>query len=240
MTIIPGSLLAADWGKESKKRAVYLADVARRAIERIDFTDWNLERLLTVARGLVRSGRGPVVLSLDLVLGVPETYFRQVQGIDRWKHVRNFIDWLPLVGGDEAFWQITTRANEWNAQRPFFAVPKGKGTLNAFYEQAGYNLRRKVDVRCHSKCPFKGVADCRADKVESTFLQILAHLLRFRRKARNIFHRLPSVLYRITFNKSPNVFIKGTELFLDLKKCFGVLYSGFDFQSVAYDTCIRH
>lgn len=154
MARLPGILLAADWGKESKKRAVYKADVSRRAIERVDGTTWSLERLLTSAREAVQAGKGPVIISLDLVLGAPEPYFRQAQRVDRWQGVRNFIDWLPLLSSNATFWQEVKKADEWSVQRPFFAVPKGKGALKAFYEKAGYDLRRRVDVRCRSKCPF--------------------------------------------------------------------------------------
>ncbi len=79
MTKQPGTLLAADWGKPLDKRAVYKADVAGRAIERIDSEEWNLQLLLETAREIVEAGKGPVVVSLDLALGIPTQYFQSAK-----------------------------------------------------------------------------------------------------------------------------------------------------------------
>ncbi|GEM_PF-2076621 len=152
MTKQPGTLLAADWGKPLKKRAVYKADVAGRAIERIDSEEWNLQLLLETAREIVGAGKGPVVVSLDLALGIPKQFFQSVRRCERWRIADRFIDWLSLLNAEpDVFWEEVNSADQWRVERPFFSVPKGQGALTAFETTAGYSLRREVDRLTHAK-----------------------------------------------------------------------------------------
>ena len=152
MTKQPGTLLAADWGKPLKKRAVYKADVAGRAIERIDSEEWNLQLLLETAREIVGAGKGPVVVSLDLALGIPMQFFQSVRRCERWRTADSFIDWLSLLNAEPGvFWKEVKSADQWQVKRPFFSVPEGKGALTAFDTAAGYSLRREVDRLTRAK-----------------------------------------------------------------------------------------
>ena len=36
------AVICADWGKESRKRAVYVADVAQRTVRRLESAAWTL------------------------------------------------------------------------------------------------------------------------------------------------------------------------------------------------------
>lgn len=151
----PRLFLAADWGKDTKKRAVYKACVETRRIERLASAGWDLRRLLCIARDEVRAKRAPVVVSLDVVLGVPRPYFAQVRKINRWRDVKHFIDWLALLRDEQkTFWNEVKRGDDWTVTRPFCSVPKGEGQMRAFDQKAGSELLRDVDRRCHSKPPF--------------------------------------------------------------------------------------
>jgi hypothetical protein len=76
----PGIILAADWAKNPAKRAVYEADVQERSITRLECSQWTLESILAVARSRRQHS---VLVSMDLVLGVPELYWREASGVER-------------------------------------------------------------------------------------------------------------------------------------------------------------
>lgn len=147
----PRIILAADWGKNSAKRAVYEVDVRERSITRLECTDWTLDTVLTVARS---HRPHSVLVSMDLVIGVPGLYWRELLGVERWSRVTDFLNWLETLGGEDKFWQEVSAGEEWNVLQPFFAVPGGAGSMTAFHKKAGYPLLRKVDVRVRSNPPF--------------------------------------------------------------------------------------
>src|SRR5208282_536712 len=84
----------------------------------------------------------------------------------------------------------------------------------------------------------ESVADGGADEVEATFLQILAHRVRFRSPGRNPLPQPPGVHSRFAPDKLPDIAIERAELLLHRQKCFGVLYGGSYLQPVADDPLI--
>ena len=90
--------VSADWSKSPAKRSVYLADVRERRIEKCipPGAGWDLEALLDVAEDLSRDGS--VLIGVDVVLGVPEGYWRSVLE-ERRQHVPQlFVEWLGSRG----------------------------------------------------------------------------------------------------------------------------------------------
>lgn len=77
------AILCADWGKEFKKRSVYIADVTQRAIRRVDSRGWSFAEVIKEARRW--STKGPVLASFDVPLGVPQSYFSAAQS--RWPDI---------------------------------------------------------------------------------------------------------------------------------------------------------
>lgn len=78
-------ILCADWGKESYKRTVYVADVSARIVRRVDGGEWSVGSVLDEARR--RASRGPVLATLDAPLAVPESYLAAAARIPSWRAV---------------------------------------------------------------------------------------------------------------------------------------------------------
>ena len=95
--------VSADWSKSPAKRSVYLADVRERRIAKCipPGAGWDLEALLDVAEDLSRDGS--VLIGVDVVLGVPEGYWRSVVE-ERRQHVpQSFVEWLGIPGRPTVF-----------------------------------------------------------------------------------------------------------------------------------------
>lgn len=89
---LPAVFISADWSKKTEKRSVHVADLGQRRIWREDRGDWNLRTLLDLARNL--ACRGPVLLGLDLALGVPAGYWSEVLTVPHWRGSDSFLGWL--------------------------------------------------------------------------------------------------------------------------------------------------
>jgi hypothetical protein len=66
------AVICADWGKESRKRSVYLADVAQRTIRRLESDAWILTVILRSAE--MWASRGTVMVAIDAPLGIPASF----------------------------------------------------------------------------------------------------------------------------------------------------------------------
>ncbi len=133
-------ILCADWAKGPAKRAVCHADVQARRIDLIERFPWTLRTLLDVAKNELD---GPVLVGIDAVIGVPESYLRQAPG---WREGMTFLDWLPTTAMLPHFFDEVKEATQLSADRPFFAVPAGKGSLGAFKQVASWALWRRVET----------------------------------------------------------------------------------------------
>lgn len=148
----PATILSADWAKDFGKRAVWAADVDARTIGRVPPRDgWTLASLLDEAERRVRR---PVLVALDLVLGVPSAYFDRRVDVAGWKRSSNFVDWLPRAARSEGFFETVSNVREWSIARPFFSVPGGEGALRSFVQAAGFDLLRDVDRQCRGNPVF--------------------------------------------------------------------------------------
>ncbi len=76
------AILCADWGKEKRKRSVYVADVAGRTVKRVAAGEWSLAAVVGEAERWTPNGS--VLVTLGAPLGVPESYLAaaaRVQGL---------------------------------------------------------------------------------------------------------------------------------------------------------------
>ena len=137
--------LSADWSKHPEKRSVYAADLsARRIIQaRPPGGRWHLDGLVDLATDLSRDG--PVLVGVDVVLCVPEGYWRLVLDEQRRCPPQTFVDWLGGLGATEGFFETVADAGDWRVDRPWFSVPRGPGGLTSFTRQVPGGMHRSID-----------------------------------------------------------------------------------------------
>ncbi len=131
------TLVVADWSANPRRRAVWCADLQRRALAPLapPASGWTLTELLARARGL---GERPLV-GLDAALGVPRSFLAAVGAA-------TFPDWLATTRPET--YEPTAEPAAWRPARPFFRVPpKGRRAFEATAATYGVALRRAVEVR---------------------------------------------------------------------------------------------
>lgn len=90
----------------------------------------------------------------------------------------------------------------------------------------------------HADGLHKSIANGGADKIESPFLEVLAHSVRFGGACGDVFQRFPGVLNWLAADELPDVFVERSELSLHIKKGFCILDCGVNLQAVANDARI--
>ena len=146
--------VSADWSKSPGKRAVYVADVGERRIWKGVQTgaSWDVGALLDLAEQL--PDKGPVLIGVDVVLGVPKGYWRMVLEKHQSHPPENFVDWLRSLDPSEEFFETVYQPTEWRVERPWFAVPKGKGGLRSFTNKVEGGMLRRIDAATGAKPVF--------------------------------------------------------------------------------------
>lgn len=142
----PRFFVSADWSKDPRKRSVYVADLSERLIYREARSDWALPSLMALARHL--SERGSVLVGVDLVLGVPQSYWELVLAESRHDRPATFIDWLEQLGNDGGFFDpahTVRNHGQWRVDRPWFLVPPGAGSLTSFKAMVYDGFLRGID-----------------------------------------------------------------------------------------------
>ena len=142
----PRFFLSADWSKEPRKRAVYIADLKERRICREARSDWKLDSLIGLGEEL--SAEGSVLVGVDVVLGVPKSYWKLILADSRHGQPINFLDWLGRLDRNREFFDPANAVRDheqWQVDLPWFHVPKGRGTLTAFKEIADDGFLRRID-----------------------------------------------------------------------------------------------
>lgn len=151
----PQVILCADWGKNIRKRAVFVADVSSRLVRRSAPRAWSLGAVLEEASTWTR--RGPVLATFDLPLGAPASYLTAAARVPSWGSPTAFVDFLPRACSTPHFFDATSSPVDWKVERPFFAVPPGPGGLTAYVEAAerqDVDLLRTVDRKTRAKTMF--------------------------------------------------------------------------------------
>lgn len=137
------AIVAADWAKERKKRAVYVArhaDGWKIYRQLPPPAGWNLSSLLDTCRSLRARRRGPVLLGIDVVLGLPAAFSAKLG-------VPGFLDALQYLERTGGLCHECPSQDEWTPEIPFFRVPSGAGGLGGFIDAAGgrHVLLRQVE-----------------------------------------------------------------------------------------------
>ena len=146
-----GAFISADWSKGRKKRSVHVATPRTRCIRRAKSTAWELAALLQLAREL-KEEIGPVLIGMDLALGVPAGYWRMVRrDAADGRPPRHFIDWLAGRDPESDFFREVRSPEDWHPGRPFFAVQKGKGGKTAFTRKVEGDMLRRIDKATNAK-----------------------------------------------------------------------------------------
>jgi hypothetical protein len=140
------AVICADWGKESRKRSVYVADVVQRTIRRLESDAWTLAGILRNAE--MWASRGTVMVAVDAPLGIPASFLSAVARLQPLAPPRGFLNVLEWAKKQQNFFVATSRPEDWRVERPFFAVPGVPGGLTAYRTAAGrlgVNLDRTID-----------------------------------------------------------------------------------------------
>ena len=120
----PNSFVSADWSKDPRKRSVYVADLSKRLIYREARPDWALGSLMALAMQLPE--QGSVLVGVDLVLGVPQSYWELVLAEPRYGQPSTFIDWLGQLGDNREFFDpanVVKDHEQWRVDRPTVGFP---------------------------------------------------------------------------------------------------------------------
>jgi hypothetical protein len=154
-TPYPSAILCADWGKEIRKRAVYVADVSARAVRRVYASAWSVGTVLKEAERW--ASHGPVLATFDVPLGIPESYLVAAAKVLSWRSPKTFLKFLTNAHSSPNFFDGTSVAADWKVEQPFFSVPAGEGGLSSYRNAAseqGVNLYRAIDTATGAKTLF--------------------------------------------------------------------------------------
>ena len=145
--------LSADWSKRPDKRSVYVGEIRERRIRRCRLRGgaWGLGALLDAAESLPE--RGPVVIGVDVVLGLPRGYWERVRRLGG-EAPETFVDWLGGLDVAGEFFGTAGSADDWCIERPWFRVPPRRGGLNSFTSQLEGGMLRVVDAATGGKPVF--------------------------------------------------------------------------------------
>src|SRR5439155_21896838 len=100
------AILCADWGKESPKRAVYVADVESRIVRRLPAVAWSVAGVIAEAERWTSTGS--VLATFDAPLGVPESYLTVLGRLPGARPMTTFLDLLTSVPSMPRFYDATT------------------------------------------------------------------------------------------------------------------------------------
>jgi hypothetical protein len=150
------AILCADWGMESDRRAVYVADIAARTVKRATALEWSMTTVLEEAERW--TPKGSVLVTFDAPLGVPETYLAAAGRVQSGWLPKTFLDLLAYNCSNPGFFDATFLAEDWTIERPFFSVPRGAGGLTSYRRVAADRFRvdlyRAIDRLTRAKTLF--------------------------------------------------------------------------------------
>lgn len=141
--------LSADWSKDAKKRSVHVADIHARRICCAERSDWDLAKLLALARE--KAQHGPALIGIDLVIGLPASYWRALLRSGAHGRPSSFVEWLGGRDTGSDFFRRVHSPSEWRIERPFFHVPRGRGSLKSFKDKLDGGFHRRIDLKTGAK-----------------------------------------------------------------------------------------
>lgn len=143
--------VCVDWAEDPGRRRAWVAEVGMRRVAPAEGVETDVASLVGFGRALP----GRTVIAIDAALGVPRHYLEAARrAVPAWSGADDFPTWLALASARPE-WRREARAPaEWRHDRPFLAVPSGKGSLEAFWRRSGGELVRAVDVATGASSPF--------------------------------------------------------------------------------------
>ena len=126
---------------------MYLADCRKRHVSRCEIPPgpgWDLDALLCLAQDLAQDG--PVLVGIDVALGVPKGYWAPMRDKQRRRRSETFVDWLQGLDPSGEFFETVNEPDQWCVDRPWFKVAKGIGGRTRFTSQVEGGMRRGIDV----------------------------------------------------------------------------------------------
>ena len=153
----PTSILCADWGKPATMRSVAIAQLTDDpVVRRVTANEWTLASVLHEAETL--ASLGPVIVALDVPLGVPLPFLNAAQRLAPCEPPMSFLELLLTTATAPRFFERTEHPEHWTVQRPFFRVPKGEGGLTSYLDAAARfgvsSLLRTIDKKTRAKPVF--------------------------------------------------------------------------------------
>ena len=133
------NIIAVDWGKNTLKRSAYRAELATRAISRLEF-DGSLAHLVEYASTL----EPPVLIGIDAAIGFPRSAWPKLVGNEA-DPLLTFVDYLLHAQLPDHFFDPVQEPDEWSPRRPFIRPPPGPWSLTAFIEASNQGLYRQID-----------------------------------------------------------------------------------------------
>ena len=150
-----GAIVCADWSKDPRRRAAYVADVEQRRIRRLLAPPFDLTALLARVGEVARDGR--TIVAIDAPLGAPRSMIAATRPIHRLSPETGFREWLAAIAAHPDFFTPGVGDGPWSATRPFVRVRAGRGSLAMLFaaiRARGVEPFRDVDRATQAKSPF--------------------------------------------------------------------------------------
>ncbi len=97
---------------------------------------------------------GPVLIGIDVVFGVPASYWRLVQQAYGVNPPQTFVQWLAMIKQTGGFFDTVRDPQKWSISQPWFHVMDGRGGRTSFTNKVDDNMLRKVDHATGAKPVF--------------------------------------------------------------------------------------
>lgn len=134
------NIIAADWGKDVKKRSAYRADLYTRTIHRLPF-DGRLAALINYASSLPP----PVLVGIDAAIGLPCSLWKSLPEENTTAPI-HFIDFLFGKNLPIDFFEPVSTPDDWAPQQPFIRPPPGPWSLKKYIEASNNGIHRTIDI----------------------------------------------------------------------------------------------
>ena len=135
------NIIAVDWGKDTVKRAAFIANTTTRVVAKLKF-DGTLSDLFNHSRA---SSEG-VLIGIDAAIGFPYNAW-QLMPDNILTSSQNFIEFLFGPNRPENFFNKVALVSDWSPTSPFIKPPPGKWSRSAFELASNNGLRRPIDKK---------------------------------------------------------------------------------------------
>ena len=105
--------------------------------------------MLELANTLRQSG--PVLIGVDVVLGVSNGFWRMVLEKSGRHQPKNFVHWLRNLDPGSNFFNTNDDPSKWHVDEPWFTVRGGKGGRTSFTEKVSDGFLRRIDHETGAK-----------------------------------------------------------------------------------------